>query len=252
MSDSDSFADEELDRWLADHHRELAHDIAATLDVEAGLGEALISAHHADLVTDLGRTLDVEAGLNAIVAQPGALSTSNPSSGTAEHIAAAGPVHTQAKRPRWRTNQRKRLQTRSLIIAAAVLSVLAVITPLVSSKIFSSPPTPATRALDLRDYGVIANTDVGTVVFTVAIRAEGAGTVEFTVQPEPITNQPVRDENLVFNGPLQTKKIVYAVPYTCSSGEHLQGGLRIVITKPESTSGASYAPYDIVCPERGR
>ncbi len=63
-------SDESLDQWLADQHRHMVTDLAATLDVEAGLRESMISARHANLVADLGEVLDVEAGLSAIVPTP--------------------------------------------------------------------------------------------------------------------------------------------------------------------------------------
>ncbi len=70
MSDFASRPDVSLDQWLAAQHRDMVTDLAATLDVEAGLREAMIPARHADIVADLGSVLDVEAGLSAIVADP--------------------------------------------------------------------------------------------------------------------------------------------------------------------------------------
>ncbi|MGH3754102.1 MAG: caspase, EACC1-associated type [Pseudonocardiaceae bacterium] len=70
MSDFTSRPDDSLDQWLADQHRDMVTDLAATLDVDAGLREAMIPARHADLVADLGGVLNVEAGLSAIVPAP--------------------------------------------------------------------------------------------------------------------------------------------------------------------------------------
>ncbi|MGH3700582.1 MAG: TIR domain-containing protein, partial [Pseudonocardiaceae bacterium] len=67
MSDFASLPEGGLDRWLADQHHALVNDLAATLDLEAGLREAMIPARHADLVAGLRDVLDVEAGLSAIV-----------------------------------------------------------------------------------------------------------------------------------------------------------------------------------------
>jgi len=67
MSDFASQPDEAVDRWLADQRRAVVDDLAATLDIDAGLHEAMIPARHADLVTDLRAILDVEAGLSAIM-----------------------------------------------------------------------------------------------------------------------------------------------------------------------------------------
>lgn len=59
--------DEELDRWLASARRDLAQDLAATLDVEAGLRDALLPTRHAAFVNDLRAVLDLDAGLAAIL-----------------------------------------------------------------------------------------------------------------------------------------------------------------------------------------
>lgn len=67
MSDSVSSSEEALDRWLAEQHHALVTDLSATLDLEAGLREAMIPARHANLIADLCDVLDVEAGLSAIV-----------------------------------------------------------------------------------------------------------------------------------------------------------------------------------------
>jgi hypothetical protein len=68
MSDLTSRPDMSLDRrWLANQHRHMVADLAAALDLEAGLTEAMIPARHANLVVDLSSVLNVEAGLRAIV-----------------------------------------------------------------------------------------------------------------------------------------------------------------------------------------
>jgi hypothetical protein len=59
--------DASLDQWLADQHRHTVTDLATTLNLEAGLREAMIPVRHANLVADLGGVLNVEAGLSAIV-----------------------------------------------------------------------------------------------------------------------------------------------------------------------------------------
>jgi len=56
-----------LDRWLLEQHWALVGDVGATLDLEAGLRDALLPGRHARLVKDLGDVLDVQAGLAAIV-----------------------------------------------------------------------------------------------------------------------------------------------------------------------------------------
>ena len=59
--------DTTADRWLAERHKVLVHDLAAILDLEAGMREAMIPARHDNLVADLRDTLDLESGLDAIV-----------------------------------------------------------------------------------------------------------------------------------------------------------------------------------------
>jgi branched-chain amino acid transport system substrate-binding protein len=90
MSDSGSHPDVGLDEWLADQHRRMVTDLAAVLDVEAGLREAMIPARQADLVADLDDVLDVEAGLSAIVSTAPALTPPEPA-GLTEIAASRGP-----------------------------------------------------------------------------------------------------------------------------------------------------------------
>ncbi len=52
-----------LDQWLADQHNALVHDLAETLNLQAGIRDALLPAPHARLVEELGDTLDLQAGL---------------------------------------------------------------------------------------------------------------------------------------------------------------------------------------------
>jgi len=67
MNDFAPTPEESLDRWLADQYRAWVNNLAAALDLDAGLREAMIPARHAGLVADLRDILDVEAGLNAVV-----------------------------------------------------------------------------------------------------------------------------------------------------------------------------------------
>lgn len=287
MSDFDSHPEDGPDRRLANEHRKLVVDIAATVDVEAGLREVLIRTHHADLVADLGHSLDIEAGLAAIVpAISGATPsnepfTPNPRPADTEHVAATDPSQANAEQPELenslvsdaasrrprtplamrthpvsnRTGFRGRVQAltprcrvRDLVIAAAVVIVVAATAPTIIQKILPSAPTTTMPALDVLDYGVTVQSDAGAVVFTFTIKARGSGTLHYTWQPDDrLSGQPVRAENMTFTGPTQIKDVVYPVPYTCSRGQRLQGGMKVEITQPESTSGASYAPYDFTC-----
>lgn len=73
MSDFASRPDAGLDQWLAIQYRHMVADLAAVLDLEAGLREEMIPDRYANLITDLGGVLDVEAGLSAVVpTAPGA------------------------------------------------------------------------------------------------------------------------------------------------------------------------------------
>ena len=58
------------DQWLAHQYRHMVTDLAATLNLAAGLREATIPLQHTNLVTDLGDVLDIEAGLSDIVPTP--------------------------------------------------------------------------------------------------------------------------------------------------------------------------------------
>ncbi|MGH3924147.1 MAG: hypothetical protein ACRDTT_14995, partial [Pseudonocardiaceae bacterium] len=100
MSDFASLPEEILDRWLADQHHALVNDLAAALDLEAGLREAMIPARHADLVADIRDVLDVEAGLSAIVsATPDDPSEGDPESWRVEEsIASPGSVAVAVRR----------------------------------------------------------------------------------------------------------------------------------------------------------
>ena len=60
-----------VDQWLAKEHKALIQELAANLDLEAGLHDAMIPARHAALLADLRETLDLESGLGAIV--PGSI-----------------------------------------------------------------------------------------------------------------------------------------------------------------------------------
>jgi S-DNA-T family DNA segregation ATPase FtsK/SpoIIIE len=67
MDDRALPSDETVDGWVAGQHRALVHDLAATLDLEAGLREATIPARHAALRAELNTALDVEDGLSEIM-----------------------------------------------------------------------------------------------------------------------------------------------------------------------------------------
>ncbi|MEV6562300.1 hypothetical protein AB0M22_41715 [Nocardia sp. NPDC051756] len=58
---------EALDFWLGWQRQALLSNIAAHLDLEAGLRETLIQVRHVELVTSLRGVLDLEAGLAAIM-----------------------------------------------------------------------------------------------------------------------------------------------------------------------------------------
>jgi len=65
MTDPERWTDAAVDRHVSAAHRNLVADIAASLDLDAGLREATIPTHHAKLVADLQTVLDIDAGLNA-------------------------------------------------------------------------------------------------------------------------------------------------------------------------------------------
>jgi S-DNA-T family DNA segregation ATPase FtsK/SpoIIIE len=67
MNDRALPSDEMVRAWVAGQHRDLVHDLAATLDLEAGIREATIPARHAVLAADVNGVLDVEGGLSEIM-----------------------------------------------------------------------------------------------------------------------------------------------------------------------------------------
>jgi hypothetical protein len=69
MTDSPTPPDR-LEEWLTSHHRRLADDLAATLDLAAGADEASQPRHYTALGTDIAAQLDLGAGLAAILSPP--------------------------------------------------------------------------------------------------------------------------------------------------------------------------------------
>src|SRR5579863_6309545 len=67
MTDFDDVPGTSIDNMLRKERAELSNDLAAVLDIEAGLREAMIAARHTDLVRDLRGVLDIDAGLSAFV-----------------------------------------------------------------------------------------------------------------------------------------------------------------------------------------
>lgn len=55
-----------LDRWLTERHDAVVHDLAATLNLDAGLRDVTVPARHDRLVKDVRGALDLEAGLTAV------------------------------------------------------------------------------------------------------------------------------------------------------------------------------------------
>jgi len=250
MSDFDSNpAEDGLDRWLANQRHELIVDLAATLDVEAGLGEALIHSRHADLVADLGRSLDVEAGLAAImpattgVTPPNKLVTSSSHRAGAEQVAATGPDHAKVEQPEFAPAAASRRpekllvkrtspvfnrtgialnprHVRDRVIAAVVVAIaLAALTTTAIWKTLTSSPTTAAPALVVLDYGVTTLSHVGTcdpktpMKFTFTVRARGSGTVDYTWQPDDgLSSQPPVHKTMTFTGAEQTLQDVYTIP----------------------------------------
>jgi hypothetical protein len=67
----ESESQQALNQWLIERHNKLIRDLAETLDLEAGLRDAMIPARHTRLVAELRDALDVESGLGAIVHDTG-------------------------------------------------------------------------------------------------------------------------------------------------------------------------------------
>jgi hypothetical protein len=129
-----------------------------------------------------------------------------------------------------------------------VIIVLGAAATAVIGKIPPSTPTTTTLPLDVLDYGVTAQTRVDTLMFTLTIKARGAGTLHNTWQLDNRgSSQPMGSESMTFTGPIQIKEVVYSVPFSCDRGQRLEGEMRVEMTKPEPISRASYAPYDFTC-----
>lgn len=245
---------DELDRWLAEQHRDLVSDLATTLDVEAGLGEVLVRSRYEDFAADLGRSLDVEAGLAAVVraAPPEEPPITNPREGITD---VAAP---RLRTPSVTSGLRHLAHGRALLAAAAVVIGLVVTIPTViwnSSEIWKTPATTAPvvglAGLDIQNYGVTPPSGNGTVscgpgetvtrfVFTVS--ASGSGTVHYVAQPDKdLSNLPVRTGIITFTGPTRTEKIDLPAPYNTNEVQQL--GMRVTITSPEDFRGESSADY---------
>lgn len=72
------------DAWLVTRYTALVDDLAATLDMAAGITEAIQPSHFTSLTTELNELLDFDAGLTAIIgppAAPGSPSDAPPTSG---------------------------------------------------------------------------------------------------------------------------------------------------------------------------
>lgn len=70
MNDRAVPSGEPVDAWVAGQRRALLDDLAATLDLEAGVREATIPARYAALAADASGVLDVEGGLRDITSGP--------------------------------------------------------------------------------------------------------------------------------------------------------------------------------------
>ena len=99
MTDLDDVPRTSIDSILRQERAKLINDLAAVLDVEAGLREAMIAARHTNLVRDLRDVLDVDAGLSAIV--PAAPTPFRPETGTASAATAVASHGDAAAWGRW-------------------------------------------------------------------------------------------------------------------------------------------------------
>lgn len=92
MTDFDDAPGASVDNILREERGKLINDLAAVLDVEAGLREVMIAARHTNLVRDLREVLDIDAGLSAIV--PAAPVPSRPGTEMAASVASAAAAET--------------------------------------------------------------------------------------------------------------------------------------------------------------
>jgi hypothetical protein len=111
-----------------------------------------------------------------------------------------------------------------------------------------APTVVPASNLRVLDYGVRAQPDVGTcdpkvpIHFALTVRASGSGTVDYTWQPDKsLASQPVR-KTMTFTADSPIQQVDYTVPR--SSGQHIQGGMTVVITAPDSPHSPLGATYD--------
>lgn len=106
------------------------------------------------------------------------------------------------------------------------------------------------HAVPGKGSGTVSCSPTSAARFTFTIRARGSGTIHYTWQPNGagLSHLPVRNGTVTFTGPTQTENIVYTVPLTGSSGQRIQGGMTVWVTAPDSFSGATYVPFELICP----
>jgi hypothetical protein len=246
----------QIEQWdIAGHDPSLCEELCSLADRAGAVGLVLFNHAKAGTWRDL---------LLATMSEPTAVIASlNKDHSAADPATVALPETAQAAASWWPrippaiathlvfnpTGFRDRLQAvasnlgrvrRRVIAAVGVSALVATV-----SAILMMPP-----ALDVVAYGVTTQPRVGTapcgpggiVVFTFTVRARGSGTLHYIWRPDKdLSNQPVRNETVNFDGPPQTENLVYVVPHADITGP--QTGMTVEITSPESFRGASYASY---------
>jgi hypothetical protein len=129
VTDMPEYGREPLERWLADHHRDLCDGMSQFIDPDAGLQEATaLHAGHTSILSSIESHLDSQAGLAAILPSPAVAPQATTDTATA--IMAADPAARLALR-------------RHPVILAVILSHLTVRAVMIASE------TPGARDQDI-------------------------------------------------------------------------------------------------------
>ena len=242
----------QIEQWdIPGRNQSLREELRSLVD-RAGAGGLVLFRH-----AEAGTWRDL---LFATTSEPTA-AIANPS----QYYSAADPVgvvngKSTAFRDRVQAVASNLGRVRGSIIAAAVVVVSALVGTgsaiLMTLPAPATPPPPVTPpapALDVVAYGVTTPPPGGAVpcgpgkkvVFTFTISASGSGTLDYIWLPDNgLSHQPVRTDTITFDGPPQTKNVVYDVPYSEITGP--QTGMKVEIISPESFRGASYEPNKTV------
>jgi hypothetical protein len=235
----------QIEQWdIAGRNPSLCEELRSLVD-RAGVGGLVLFRH-----VEAGTWRDL---LFVTTSEPAAVVANlSQDYSAADPVGVVSPINSKnkkstASRDRFHAFASNLGRVRGGIIAAAVVVIALVGTGSVILMTLLAPP------LDVVAYGVTTPPPVSAVpcgpgkkvVFTFTVSASGSGTLDYIWLPDKdLSHQPVRTDTITFDGPPQTKNIVYNVPYSQITGP--QTGMKVEITSPESFRGASYEPNKTV------